>query len=54
MPVHNHQKKVAIRRKLALKPKKSRKNRSPAQITAFEKMRATKQQKDEAERAAKA
>ena len=38
--------------KLALKPKKSRKNRSPAQIAAFEKMRAAKQQKDEAKRAA--
>ena len=39
--------------KLALKPKKSRKNRSPAQVAAFEKMRAAKQQKDEAKRAAK-
>ena len=33
--------------KLALKPKKSRKNRSPAQVAAFEKMRAAKQQKAE-------
>ena len=39
--------------KLALKTKKSRKNRSPAQVAAFEKMRAAKQQKDEAKRAAK-
>jgi hypothetical protein len=39
--------------KLALKTKKSRKNRSPAQVAAFAKMRAAKQQKDEAKRAAK-